>query len=432
MKGLQAGRAQSKARPGFRLNQAGALEMSLSSIQKDRKGERGNVMIMTAILALGIVLAVGLCIDVSRVYMVRTELQNAADAAALAAARELDSGAGGIQDAVTRATTIVNDYGFNRRVVTIATVEFSDSLNGTYVDSATAQTNPANIKFVRVTTQSTATPMLFAIQALGNNHTESRTATAGMSAPINTICDFFPIAVALDPAVEPGDGADGYPAPNTTMSLTFVQGTGNSATLANKNYIILEVPDLNGNGAPETAVLSAGLTNICQTLNANIQFHMTPSANMNNGPRQITDGVNTRFNSYAGGYANALQPSTFPPDSNVQEGITFDQYDNRRSGFVTPPNPNAPGQDQRRILIVPIVWPNTPANPVYSPPVTQTKKWAAFFLKDESEVTNPCNKDTSQCGELHVEWIDEKLVLGRGGFDPSGGCTNLSVPVLYQ
>src|SRR4029434_10666015 len=104
--------------------------------------------------------------------------------------------------------TIVNDYGFNRRVVTIATVEFSDSLNGTYVDSATAQTNPANIKFVRVTTQSTATPMLFAIQALGNNHTESRTATAGMSAPINTICDFFPIAVALDPAVEPGDGAD--------------------------------------------------------------------------------------------------------------------------------------------------------------------------------------------------------------------------------
>ncbi|HTL16504.1 MAG TPA: pilus assembly protein TadG-related protein, partial [Patescibacteria group bacterium] len=59
--------------------------------------ERGSVMIMTAILMAGIILAVGLCIDVARVYMVRTELQNAADAAALAAARELDSGAGGIQ-----------------------------------------------------------------------------------------------------------------------------------------------------------------------------------------------------------------------------------------------------------------------------------------------------------------------------------------------
>ena len=391
-------------------------------------------MILTTILMLGIVMAMGLCIDVARIYMVRTELQNAADAAALAAARELDSGTGGIQDAVTRATSppIVNDYGFNRAVVNIVTVEFAVNLDGPYWPQGfDTNANAANIKFVRVTTQSTATPILFAIQALGNAHTESRTATAGMSAPINTICDFFPVAVALDPAVQPGDGPDGYPAPNTPMSLSFVQGTGNSATLADKNYIILEVPDINGNGAPETAVLSAGLTSICQTLNASIQFHMTPSANENNGPRQITDGVNTRFNDYAGGYGNALVPSTFPPDANIQESITFDDYDNRRAGKVTPPT-NPPSADPRRILIVPIVWPNTPANPVYSPPVTQIKKWAAFFLKDKSVVTNPCKKDTAQCGELHVEWIDEKLVLGRGGFDPAGGCTNLSVAVLYK
>ena len=389
-------------------------------------------MILTTILMLGLVMAMGLCIDVARIYMVRTELQNAADAASLAAARELDSGAGGIQDAYTRATTIVNSYGFNRTAVNNLTVEFSDSLNGTYVDSATAQLNPSNIRFVRVTTQSTATPILFAFQALGKNHTESRTATAGMSAPINTICDFFPVAVALDPAVQPGDGPDGYPAPNTTMSLSFVQGSGSSATLADKNYIILEVPDINGNGAPETAVLSAGLTSLCQASNANIQFHMTPSANLNNGPKQITDGVNTRFNVYANGYGNALVPSTFPPDSNVQQSITFSQYDNRTA--VTAPNPNAPGQDQRRILIVPIVDPNGPPPllPVYSPPVTQIKKWAAFFLKDQSVVTNPCNKDAALCGQLHVEWIDEKLVLGRGGFDPAGGCTTFSLPVLYK
>ena len=407
--------------------------MSLSNIRGRRKGERGNVMVMTAILAVGIVLAVGLCIDVSRVYMVRTELQNAADAAALAAARELDSGASGIQNAVTRATTIVNNYGFNRAAITIATVEFSDSLNGTYVDSATAQANPANIKFVQVTTQSAATTVLFAIRALGNSHAESRSATAGMSAPINSICDFFPVAVALDPAVEPGDGADGYPAPNTPMSLSFAQGSGNAATLTDKNYIILEVPDITGSGSPETAVLSAGLTNICQTLNASIQFHMTPSANLNNGPRQITDGVNTRFNIYANGYGNALQPSTFPPDSNVQQGITFDQYNNRT--VVTAPNPNAPGQDERRILIVPIVWPGTYDSSNCQPgapcPNTIIRKWAAFFLKDQSVVTTPCNQ-SSTCGELDVEWIDESLVLGRGGFDPSGGCTNFSVPVLYK
>ena len=388
-----------------------------------RNKERGSVMIMTAILMAGIILAVGLCIDVARVYMVRAELQNAADAAALSAARELNSGAGGIQDAVTRATTIVNNFGFNRAAVTIATVEFASNLHGTYVDSATAQASPLNYRFVRVTTQSAATPMLFSARVLGANHTESRSAVAGMSVGINTICDFFPIAVALEDS-DLTDTGFTPPAPNTTMTLNFVQGTGNSATVANRDYIILEVPDINGNGAPETAVLSAGLTSICQTLNTSIPFHMTPSANVNNGPRQLTDGINTRFNLYANGYGNALQPGTFPPDSNVQEDISYDNYKNRTA--VTSPNPNAPGKDDRRILIVPIVLPGT-----YSPPNAQVIKFGAFFLKRRSTVTNPCS-GAGNCAQLEVEWIDERLVIGRGSYDPGGATTSLTLPVLYR
>lgn len=384
-----------------------------------RKGqfssERGSVMIMTAILMAGIILAVGLCIDIARIYMVRTELQNAADAAALAASRELNSGASGIQDAVTRATTIVNNFGFNRAAVNIVNVEFAVNLDGNYVNAATAEANPDNIRFVRVTTQSSATPMLFSARVLGASHAESRNAVAGMSVGVNTICDFFPVAVALD---------DPNPAPNTLMTLNFVQGTGNSATLADRDYIILEVPDITGNGAPETAVLSAGLTNICQTLNTSIPFHMTPSANVNNGPRQISDGVNTRFNQYAGGYGNALQPGTFPPDSNVQENISYDQYSNRTA--VTPPNPNAPGKDDRRVLIVPIVAPGT-----YSPPNAIVIKFAAFFLKRRSVVQNPCSQ-AGGCASLEVEWIDEALVIGRGGFTPGGGDSSLTIPVLYR
>ena len=409
-------------------------------------------MIMTAILAVGLVLAIGLCIDGARVYMTRAELQNAADAAALSAARELNGGTGGLDDAFTAAKASAleaNKYGLNRTdgnapAVTINTVEFAPTLNGPWYPYS--QGSPgggisaqvaATISYVRVTTMTANTPVLFAVRAIGNNHAESRSATAGYSAPINTICDFFPIAVALDPVNNPADGDDPgcvyvpgdahtacYPGPNTNMTLRFVQGTGGEATLADKDYIVLEVPDINGNGAPETAVLSAGLTSICKTLNASIEFHMTPSANMNNGPRQITDGTNTRFNIYANGYGNQLNPTTFPPDSNIQEPITFFQYDNRTA--VTTPNPNAPGQDMRRVLIVPIVWPGT-----YNPPTTVVRKWAAFFIRDRLLVTNPCNKN-SLCGEMHVEWIDERLILGRGGFDPAGGCTTFSVPVLYQ
>src|SRR5260370_14318487 len=127
--------------------------MSLTNRQSDpRSDERGSIMIMAVIFMSLLFLMVGMCIDVSRIYMARAEVQNAADAAALTAARELDRGAGGIDDAVTQANAIVNTHGFGKAGVSIASVEFAVSLNGTYMNAATAK-DPAtapNIRFVRV------------------------------------------------------------------------------------------------------------------------------------------------------------------------------------------------------------------------------------------------------------------------------------------
>src|SRR5262249_23263111 len=159
----------------------------------------------------------------ARIYMTRAELQNAADAAALAAARELNGGTGGLTDAVAQAQATAlqgNKYSLSRSgstapAVTISTVEFAASLNGPWYLGAggVPAGSESTITYVRVTTLTTNTAVLFAVRALGNNHAEARKATAGYSAPINTICDFFPIAVALDPAVEAGDDpATGYPA----------------------------------------------------------------------------------------------------------------------------------------------------------------------------------------------------------------------------
>lgn len=398
--------------------------MSLNCAHPDRQrsNERGSIILMTAIFMLILFLMLGLCIDVSRIYMIRAELQNAADAAALTAARELNSGTTGIDDAVARATNIVNTQGFEKFGVTItpANVRFSANANGPFI-SATAAKDAATvggIRYVSVTTETTQTAILFGLAALGSTHLESRTAVAGMSRGVTTICDFFPIAVAL---------ASPNPSPNTVMTLSFTQGTGSSATLADRNYIILEVPDINGNGSVETALLTAGLTNICQSLDANVPFHMTPSSNVNNGPRQITDGVNTRFNIYANGYGNQLQPSTFPPDSNIQEAITFDQYS--KGTAVTPPDPNAPGEDDRRIMLVPIVAPGTyTGSPVSAP----TIKFGAFFLKRRGTVDNPCSQATNGCAQMEVEWIDESLILGRGFVDPTDCSSNFALTVLYN
>lgn len=382
-----------------------------------RRGEDGSILVMTAIMMVGLFLALGLAIDVSRVYAVRADLQNAADAAALAAARELNSGSGGINDAVTRANAIANSFGPERSPITVANVQFAVNRDGPYVNQAAAAAAPTTIRFVQVTTQAVDVPILFAVRALGNTDAETGQAVAGMSVGLTGICDFFPIAVALtNPNV----------APNTTMLLNFTNGTGSSATLADRDYIILEVPDITGNGAPETAVLSAGLTSICKNLNEDINFNMTPSANQNNGPRQIKDGVDTRFDvSPINGYGNALNDTTtFPPDTNVRENITFDQYINRTA--VTPPtNRTPPGQDDRRIVLVPIVAPGT-----YSPPRTQIVKWGAFFLKRRIINNNPCSV-SGNCGVIEVEWIDERLVIGRGT-STGGSASSLTVAVLYQ
>ncbi len=56
-----------------------------------RKGERGSILAISAIGMLAVLLAVGLGVDISRFYLAKTELQNAADAAALAGVSGLNS-----------------------------------------------------------------------------------------------------------------------------------------------------------------------------------------------------------------------------------------------------------------------------------------------------------------------------------------------------
>jgi len=80
---------------------------------KQNKRERGSVLATSAIGMLAILLAVGLGVDISRFYLTKTELQNAADAAALAAVSALNTSSQGITKAADRAVATMNNYDFN-------------------------------------------------------------------------------------------------------------------------------------------------------------------------------------------------------------------------------------------------------------------------------------------------------------------------------
>src|SRR5687768_12638530 len=102
--------------------------------REKRKGERGSILAISALGMLTVLLAVGLGVDISRFYMAKTELQNAADAAALEAISALNSARAGITKATDRAVQTMTSYNFNKRAVSFprANVLFAKNLSGRY------------------------------------------------------------------------------------------------------------------------------------------------------------------------------------------------------------------------------------------------------------------------------------------------------------
>ena len=81
---------------------------TLSLQQNNASAERGSVLTLTAVSLLVLMGFMGLALDVGYVYMVRNELQDAADAAALAGAGKLFSGTSSTPNFAVASTTASN------------------------------------------------------------------------------------------------------------------------------------------------------------------------------------------------------------------------------------------------------------------------------------------------------------------------------------
>jgi Flp pilus assembly protein TadG len=380
----------------FFKNQQGSKKHSHARIVlRAWRSERGSVTVMTAVLLVGLVLVLGMAIDVARIYMVRSGLQDAADAAALAAARELNYGTTGLNNAVAQADAIVNTYGFNHTgatasQVTITEVDFAQFLSGPWYNGAAAVPDASKIQFVRVWTQAASVNILFAVKALGNTHIEQAKAVAGVSPPLNTICDFMP-AFVLDTPANPISPGNVY---------TFRLPGGGAMSPGDYGLLALNP------GGSIVRTDMAGGAHACAQPGSSLPTKTGVTAG------DVRQGLNTRFDIYGGG----LSPDTYPPDTNVAPGITYAQYSN---GTVVqaPTHPGVPG---RRILIIPITL-NPPGNGSSSIVVN---RFGIFFMQQQVP-------PTGSGGDLQAEYIGP-YVIGRGGFDPNGPGTTLALPVLYK
>ena len=119
--------------------------------------QRGAVAIIVG-LALAVMIGfVGLALDLGKLYVTRSELQNSADACALSAARDLTSAISlQVSEANGIAAGHLNFAFFQQNAVQMQTdsnVTFSDSLSNAFLTKSSV-TTPANIKYVKCTAKS--------------------------------------------------------------------------------------------------------------------------------------------------------------------------------------------------------------------------------------------------------------------------------------
>jgi Flp pilus assembly protein TadG len=361
------------------------------------KRERGSVLATSAIGMLSLLLAVGLGVDISRFYLTKTELQNAADAAALAAVSALNTSPLGITKAADRAIAAMNNYDFNKTSITFPreNVLFAVNLDGPYMSEAAAQTQAANIRFVQVTTPDEPVGVSFAAVVLGNTKNLSATATAGLSVSLNEFCNFLPVSVIdYGTPLSPGN------------TYTFRAGSGNM--LSPGNYQILAVA---GEGGQDVRVGLAAGVDKCAAPGA--VYEVDTKTGVTAGA--VRQGLNTRFDDYQ---TSQVTPDLMPPDTNIKENITYDQY---KTGSPTQA-PKNKGVDGRRVVIIPIV-----KQDQYDQGRNTVKfdRFGTFFLQNKVGSGNG--------GDLVAEYIDD-IVIGQGGYDPTGGAVNglMAVPVLYK
>ncbi|WP_426176920.1 pilus assembly protein TadG-related protein [Massilia sp. TWR1-2-2] len=111
---------------------------------------------------MSLMFILGLCgfaLDISRVYNRKAELQAIADAAALAAARELNGSLLGVTNAENKAALVVSQlmYRYSTAVIPWSSNALRFSASATapdagWIDSTAAKASPAGLMFVRVDT----------------------------------------------------------------------------------------------------------------------------------------------------------------------------------------------------------------------------------------------------------------------------------------
>jgi Flp pilus assembly protein TadG len=288
--------------------------------------QRGAVMILFAVSLTVLLGFMALVIDLGRTYVVRTELQNAADAAALAGAKDLNQTSAGVTSAVTTAIAMAgkNNYKFSSPVViTIANLSVGscpDDSCMVLASTVTSDALAAGKTFLKVDIPS-VTLTAFVAQLIG----VASTSTFGRAVAGYFVVDITPIGVCAIDASTPGGRRVAAGISDELTEYGFRRGVA---------YNLMQLGDLAGTSTPyllnPVDVYSAGgpcsnsnssaataAPYICTgtaTVVVKVPGFTYGSTGFQAGP--VERALNSRFDDYTG---NTCDSASAPPDVNVKE-----------------------------------------------------------------------------------------------------------------
>jgi len=262
-------------------------------MMKSRRKQRGIALVTIAIAMLAVIAMAGLAIDISHVTVNKSRLQSTVDAAALSAAKVLDT-TGSTSQATAAANSLFSLNASNTPELSTApgisrTIEFSNTLL-----PFAPGTNPP--LYVRVTAAGFSIAATLSKAVGMSNFNLAASAVAGPSPAVNTACNVAPVMMCGTS----GASGNGY-TPGQITALKLSSGS-QGAGIGPGNYRLLSLEGTGGNIVRQNL---AGSYGSCSTVGT------TALTQPGNQAGPVAQGLNTRFNEYSGG---GLDSATYPPD----------------------------------------------------------------------------------------------------------------------
>jgi Flp pilus assembly protein TadG len=294
--------------------------------------QQGVIAIVFALMLALLLGFIGLSLDLGRLYNRDLELQAAANAAALAAARQLNGTSAGVAAAISQASSstasLRYQYGQLALTWSDAALSFGTSANGAWIDAASAQSSPDGLLFARVDTSKLAgasgtidLAFMRALSASLASASVSTRAVAGRSS-----IGVAPLAVcALSGMAAAARANPGPPANTELVEYGFRRGVAydlmqlNPSGTSAENFVI---DPFDPPGAPGTAGNMAASLVGPYACTGKLAFPRVTGGAITVGRpfplASLVNQLNSRFDQYTGAQCSF---ATAPPDSNIKSYV---------------------------------------------------------------------------------------------------------------